>query len=356
MGDFLFGSEPEVSTQQHTVLTPEQQKLLNLVIGLTSDRVGQKPSLSQLELMSLGGLEQLVSNVTGAAGQSPTQGAAQNTVLGGLNALDKTFAEGPTDINEFFARTIQDPLLESFERDILPAIQTRHAPQFFGGERREAEGRARENLVDELVKQRANVGFQAEEAQKNRKLNAAQLAPGASGVAAALPFVGANAALPVLTGAASTGGATSQRLLDEMNRRIREALAAVGLPTFENVTTTTEGSSGLIPGVLSGLAGNAGFGQALGSAIFSSEEFKEDIEPAETILDALENLDIKSWRYKPEMNLGTERHVGPMAEDFNEIFGLGDGTVIPVVDAIGITMQSVKDLSSKVRMIEEALA
>lgn len=360
VGDFLFGEDSSVTNQQLPTLTPEQKAFLDRLLPLIEGRLGSGGESTNTELLSLEGLSNLVNQASGLPGGSGVQSQATGTASKGLTALDQILEAGPQDIDAFFKASVQDPLLEAFSEDILPAIQTRFAPQFFGGERRESEARAREDLVDTLARERTKFGFESREAQEERRLRGAAAAPSVAGGAAAVPFAGQaarqGAVLPTVSAGVAQGGAPDQRRLDEMNRRIREALAAIGLPAFENVTTVDQGSAGLIPGLATGLAGNAGFGAALGGLIFSSEEFKEDFGPASVILDALDELEIKSWRYKPEVGLGTDKHVGPMAEDFYEIFGLGNGKVIPTVDAVGVTMQSVKELSRKVKLIEEALA
>lgn len=91
-------------------------------------------------------------------------------------------------------------------------------------------------------------------------------------------------------------------------------------------------------------------------AMMSDENMKEDIGPAEDpILEAVENIPISSWRYKPEAGQDNgEKHVGPMAQDFKGFFGLGDGKKIPVVDAFGVTLRATQQLAKKVKQLEKA--
>lgn len=53
----------------------------------------------------------------------------------------------------------------------------------------------------------------------------------------------------------------------------------------------------------------------------------------------LSDLPLHVWRYKegeaPE-GLGDQEHLGPMAEDFHRITGLGDGKTISVIDMLGL--------------------
>ena len=86
----------------------------------------------------------------------------------------------------------------------------------------------------------------------------------------------------------------------------------------------------------------------------SSRLFKTDNEPIDEaeVLTNLERLPVESWRYIPMIGFGGEKHLGPYAEDFKEMFGVGDGVTINYLDAIGVLMASVKALSTKVRELE----
>lgn len=82
------------------------------------------------------------------------------------------------------------------------------------------------------------------------------------------------------------------------------------------------------------------------AAMFSSREFKDDIKEVnnQDILEKLKNLKIHTWKYKND----NKTHIGPMAEDFQEAFNLGDGVTITYIDAIGILLASVKALSERI--------
>ena len=70
---------------------------------------------------------------------------------------------------------------------------------------------------------------------------------------------------------------------------------------------------------------------------------------ASTILAKLSELDIQQWTYKTRPD---EKHVGPVAEDFYEAFGLGQGDKnISTIDADGIMMLAIQGLNNK--LIEE---
>lgn len=99
----------------------------------------------------------------------------------------------------------------------------------------------------------------------------------------------------------------------------------------------------------------AGIGQAIGGifGLFASDEnLKEDINPLPDgeALAAVESMPVSEWSYKKGV-ADEGRHVGTMAQDFARATGKGDGKTISGIDAIGITMGAVKDLSKKVDRI-----
>jgi hypothetical protein len=76
----------------------------------------------------------------------------------------------------------------------------------------------------------------------------------------------------------------------------------------------------------------------------SSRELKTDFATLDgkEVLANLAALPVTSWRYKTEDE--DTRHFGPVAEDFQAAFQLGDGETISDVDANGVTMSAVQGL------------
>lgn len=106
-------------------------------------------------------------------------------------------------------------------------------------------------------------------------------------------------------------------------------------------------------GMLQGIGGFAGYGMGAGwMRPSSSKEVKHDKREVKegAALHGIRNLNVEGWKYKDDPE--QETHVGPYAEDFKKEFGLGDGKTIHVVDALGVTMKAVQDLSDKVDAIE----
>jgi hypothetical protein len=70
------------------------------------------------------------------------------------------------------------------------------------------------------------------------------------------------------------------------------------------------------------------------------------VEPAD-ILERLAALPIESWRYTNET--AGIRHIGPMAQDFKAVFGLGNSDkLIEFVDEQGVALSAVQGLNQKV--------
>ncbi|WP_296763696.1 tail fiber domain-containing protein [Sediminimonas sp.] len=94
-----------------------------------------------------------------------------------------------------------------------------------------------------------------------------------------------------------------------------------------------------------------GLGSLAGLALTSSKDAKTNKKPVErSLLKAVEKMPVEEWDYKPGEGDGGS-HVGAYAEDFKAATGKGDGRSINVVDALGVTMGAVQELSQKVDKI-----
>lgn len=91
---------------------------------------------------------------------------------------------------------------------------------------------------------------------------------------------------------------------------------------------------------------------ANGVVLDSSREIKTDFSAVDehTVLEKMAALEVSQWRYRQEPD--TERHIGPMAEDFQATFGLGDGKHISVGDANGILFAAAKALKAETSRLE----
>lgn len=67
------------------------------------------------------------------------------------------------------------------------------------------------------------------------------------------------------------------------------------------------------------------------------------------VLEKVMSMPVKSWQYKA--NDPDVRHIGPMAQDFREAFGLGNSDKkIAVIDGIGVSLASIKALNQNLEL------
>ena len=89
----------------------------------------------------------------------------------------------------------------------------------------------------------------------------------------------------------------------------------------------------------------------------SSRAIKSDIETAdeEAILRQVDALKIATWRYTADR--ARTQHIGPMAEDFHEAFGVGrDAAHLSPGDAAGVSLAATKALSKRLKAQQRELS
>jgi uncharacterized coiled-coil protein SlyX len=76
---------------------------------------------------------------------------------------------------------------------------------------------------------------------------------------------------------------------------------------------------------------------------------------SQTVLNKVLALAIKEWSYKDSID--NIRHIGPMAEDFYQAFGLGESeTGIATLDTSGVALAAIQGLNEKLTVQDKALA
>ena len=166
--------------------------------------------------------------------------------------------------------------------------------------------------------------------------------------------------------AASTGLGALPSLLEVLTKGNRSELGVysdlssiLGGPTTltqseSDSTSTQESSSTSLAESLARAYGeNKSSGYGRGSSwnfdtsvsAISHSSTKDRIEPASGVLDKLTKLEINTWHYKGD----DRRHIGPMAEQFYELFGVGDGVTLNAVDVMGVMLGAMKELALEVR-------
>ena len=88
----------------------------------------------------------------------------------------------------------------------------------------------------------------------------------------------------------------------------------------------------------------AQLGGTLGAAaIKCGREFKHRMRPElHGIANKVCELNVERWQYRDD-DEGTE-HLGPYADEFERIFGLGNGHEIPAVDAVGVCLKAIQEI------------
>jgi len=108
------------------------------------------------------------------------------------------------------------------------------------------------------------------------------------------------------------------------------------------------------------LGGTTGCNLPAGSGVFnctSSRTTKENFKLAsgEDVLARLRKIPVSTWNYTAEGS--RVRHMGPMAEDFYQEFGLGTGnTSIGVQDLAGVSLAAVKALDQRTAQLQQRTA
>ena len=118
--------------------------------------------------------------------------------------------------------------------------------------------------------------------------------------------------------------------------------AALGFGTNFPPVSNQPSTGSSIAGMLGGIGG-ALLGAASTPWWLSDRNAKEDIvelQPGEA-LSKLRRLPLSTWRYKGD----SQRHIGPMAQDWQETFNVGDGKSLALPDMLGVMMASIKDLA-----------
>ncbi len=121
-----------------------------------------------------------------------------------------------------------------------------------------------------------------------------------------------------------------------------------------NAASGSSGMWGALGSIGAGVASNP----AVGAAIFSDEDMKEDRTPAdgEAVLAAFRDMPVDDYRYldgaQEEFGL-PEHRTGTMAQDYAEHFG-GDGKMIDLGDAVGKLMAAMKSLDKRTMHMEAA--
>lgn len=342
-------------------LTPEQQEILGLVTpvfasyfppgapGTTSAQVYPERTLAQQNPLELLGSQMTLGQVPGAANVGGA--AAQGTeFLASGDVLDVMRNPGLRGAIEGAIR----PITESFGQTILPGIRDEAVTAGgYGGNRQGiAEGMASQAYLHQVGDTASGLVDKAYQSGLEAMTRGIALAPGTQQSLFA-------------PGAAVAGVGAQERafeqanIQDSVNRYYQEqflplmlaqqiAGTAMGMPGGS--TTSSSGGGGVTAS--QGVAAGASIIAALLPLMFmSDEEMKEDIEPLdpEKVVEGLEILPLATWKYKGDKT----PHMGPMAQDFQEAFGVGDGKTIHLADVSGVMLAVGKQMVEVLKELRE---
>jgi hypothetical protein len=256
IGDVFLGSKPKTKTKQLPTLSPEQEQALGQLFGqLNAGDINAAgalvPGLTGGQELSLEALENLALNLVEGGSSVVSQLSSPDGSVS--KALESVLSGTATDFEDFFKSNIQDPLLEAFETEIIPTIRrTFGGENFFGGERTRREGEATEDLLTQLTRSRADLGFRAREGAKNRQVQGLSFAPSIAS--------GAITAPALLSEALGLERNVDLQRLAATDSRIAQIIQALGVRPFENVVLNQPGSQGLLHAAISGFAKSVGTG------------------------------------------------------------------------------------------------
>lgn len=193
-----------------------------------------------------------------------------------------------------------------------------------------------------------NLGLQAEQAGLSLGRRAAAQGIGGTGLA--------NAGLgQVQSGLLAAQQQGEQDINEAGFKAYQQALqTGIGLAEAEKQRQFEKSQQ---PGFLESLFSNAlpVAGYALGNKL-SSREFKTDIKPMDTraLLDAVENLDVKKFRYKPGIeDSGAKEQMGVIAEDTPTPIASADHKSVDMSQLLMALVGAVQSLSSDLDLVRK---
>jgi hypothetical protein len=158
----------------------------------------------------------------------------------------------------------------------------------------------------------------------------------------------------------NNSGVTASRTLFKLTNNGTNRFAFENSATGASWTFNDSGGNFLVSRVGSGVneavffpGGNLTIAGTLSQG--SSRTIKHDIVQVDAldVLRALANMPISMWSYNHETGV---RHLGPMAEDFHETFGLGKNrTSISSIDTSGVALAAIKGLHQQIEERDEAI-
>lgn len=86
--------------------------------------------------------------------------------------------------------------------------------------------------------------------------------------------------------------------------------------------------------------------------LLSDRDRKHDYGLQHGLLKAAKRAPVHRWRYDHTVPHDQNEHIGPMAQDFQQAFGVGDGKSISLIDYMGVMFGMIQELSQKIEDLE----
>lgn len=236
--DVLTGTPSSAQTSSRSLLTPEQEAMLQALLKQLNPAGNPVPVAPQnsAQTASLAALEQASMNQVTPGGQNDISSKALTDIM---NA-------GPSDVNA----SVVNPTMQDFIQKVLPAISGRFSGMSgFGSDRMLQEALATGNATTSIAKARAD----ALDTMQGRKIQAALGLPQVQG-----------GFLQNILNTQAGGNAAQTAIAAEFDRQqkakqanLDTILQALGIKGKENITTVLPGTPGLLSGGGGGAIGGA---------------------------------------------------------------------------------------------------
>lgn len=313
VGDVLFGSEKEVSTQKTPRLTPEQMELLKKLSSQVSGQVGKGidpysgelsagPSKLQDTLFSIleGRQPGLINALTNYGQEQLTQ--------------DETYDQGAA--KEYWQQSFVEPAKQQFWDDTIPQLQEQFAGQgaLSSGGFNRAVADAAADMNTQLGGKLGEILYQGKQDFANRQLQERQV--GLSTLDRALNEMNALMQTGQTQRGIEQGGLDAELQKWQMsqpynNPWLGHAGTALGVNPYQINTVATGGGGGLMGGLMPGV------GVGIGS-MFSDSRLKTDVEQLKEVLPGVPAVRFK-WNRDLLPDADDEPHIGVIAQDLQQV-------------------------------------
>lgn len=245
------------STQPAPTMTPEQLAALRELLAKLSPQSGDLTQqqgaynqpfaapLSNLQKLSLQSIENLSQEMGSSAAYQATN-----------DALIQALQGKSTDVTDTFQKSIVGPMTKNFQDVVLPGVVGNFAGTgAYGSDRMQQSNLAMRDFNDSIAGAGANLAFNADNAAKNRQVQALGLAPDVmkTPLQAMISALGAGG-VEQLTGQTELTG-QYQNFLNQQTQRntlLNALISALGLRGTENITTVAPGETSSIGPIFAG--------------------------------------------------------------------------------------------------------